>query len=159
MMQQEFFAFVSDLCKYFDEPQPDEGRRDQWFGVVKAVPKEALDWAKHQIFATCKYMPKNPSAEVLKLWERWQIENPSRIVPNTAVRGQCPHGCDHGWIWIARYYPELHEWRSVVAPCIHCRPTAPGARAAVVEGMEPGVLPIPHGKQPDMYCMELTENS
>jgi DNA-directed RNA polymerase subunit M/transcription elongation factor TFIIS len=117
MEQFEFIKIIKDLCDYYERPkEPRQGTIELWFGKVKSIPSEPINWISKKIEDDYDSFPRNLPGAMWGAFREWQQANPHRMTEKQYF--DCPE-CSKGLIY-AKNIKNGHSY-GYVFRCAMCR--------------------------------------
>jgi len=87
MNEQEFSAYIDDICNYYERKRPKDVTCDLWYKRLKGIPAEPLEWMLAKMFENAE-LPKNLPGRTWELYKEWLISHTEKALFPTTF--DCP---------------------------------------------------------------------
>lgn len=119
MKQQIFDRMWDDVHALFGVSAPKDSRKTLCRCKTEHIPDEAARWITEQ-FEQMETKPRNMVFAIKQLWQRWQEDNPNRIVRPEHRCPFCIPGSPRSMM-VLRRQKDTKTWFEFVVPCGHCQ--------------------------------------
>lgn len=135
-----FYGMMKNIYAVFNRPVPPDSSpfiMSVW-ERVHHIPDEAVPYIVTQV-ADEDRMPQNMGKAILRAWESWQANNPSRM-----VHDRCEVCGDEGFFWCWKREEKTGKYQHFLSPCPACH-KADYPLPSVRELTERGFVVMPVG--------------